>query len=173
MGQSKKKRGRLYQPKGDKLTLFHTAQAGEMIPIKRNENCYRSDNWAMHIGYFSCRPHLRPMHLVKGQVLLDLISDLFFCRFAFRHWCPEYGPGPTGDERRGRERDLEGGWEGGERVGNVHWSQPGNRGTRSTRPLPKSAPIYVQLLMVLVVKVILLILLLVDCKPKSFKAGNY
>ena len=76
-GKKLKKRGRVYQSRGDKLTLFHTAQAGEMIPIKRNENCYRSDNWAMHIGYFSCRPHLRPMHLVKGQVLLDLISDFF------------------------------------------------------------------------------------------------
>ena len=113
-GKKLKKRGKLYQPRGDKLTLFHTAQAREMIPIKRNENCCRSDNWAMRIGYLSCFSHLCPMHLVKGcEVLLDLISDFFFCRFAFRHWCPEYGPGPTGDERRGRERDLEGGWEGG------------------------------------------------------------
>ena len=98
---------------------------------------YRSDNWAMRIGYLSCLSHLRPMHLVKGQVLLDLISDFFFCRFAFRHWCPEYGPGPTGDERRGRERDLEGGWEGGGWATYIGASRAtGGRGAPALSPSP-------------------------------------
>ena len=117
-GKKLKKRGKLYQPRGDKLTLFHTAQAGEMIPIKINENCCRSDNWAIRIGYLSCLSHLRPMHLVKGQVLLDIISDFFSVVLLLGTGAPSMGRAlleMRGEVGRGTWREA-GREEGGQRT---------------------------------------------------------